>query len=814
MRLEFASSLEDISSLSVTSGEQVLPGPKRKPPRDTLSKYHSRQQPANPEKTVLENETRPSLNRYDASFKREKQDANSLVDLLWKGKWQDVLERLKEHPDEAMQEIQLPDFSMENGGASFIFINALPLHLACAMRPLPPTNMLQALIEAHPEACKQSTGSPLGLLPMHLAADLTDVRYTGDSQQNQREIPSVDSRDDPSTTPQLRKRRSTVSESPNHAEIIKLLLEISPESVLLPEMANEMLPLHIAASTAKYSKSGRSISPVSEHVLELILEAGPPQVATKIRDKSGKTPMDYACGNMQCQACQMTEKKCQPRCKFCMYNITGQTHPLLKSVIKSHLSMITPAIRESACGFIKPATMQRRRSRTHSVSSAHSRHSGQSDLKPRDDSTKEGRSTASARCTNTTLTKEMVQHAAQVLGGKNLQRTNTPTNLTALPLPASPRKEVQVKSGDGRSSATSHGRSRKTPTKLSDQDDAREMMNKHIPPLPTQSVTKLLPPLASEPKIRETKSWSDPQQKMLPAVTKLPEIEQHTAPQSVLNYSNKLYMKAIQSSNIRGKIKPNEPGASPNLSSVKNNATPQIPSGAVNELPKKVCALDPFAARNTPRAFVPVQREVKESVSGFDVSKPMNKECTFSGSKMAMTMQLRKDETLNGILCLQLRLSGLVHPNSTSTSNRSTSPGMMLRRSNSFGNLRKNMLPNPCFEVFLAHRAGLSNGYYKSYPLFNTAKGTWEEAFIDTGLTHRQLEYGIGGGSHVEVGIRVLHCPERGSDMQLIGTCVISLENLERNASANGVIQECSKYPILQEYEVKGWLQVLSFQIK
>ena len=50
--------------------------------------------------------------------------------------------------------------------------------------------------------------------------------------------------------------------------------------------------------------------------------------------------------------------------------------------------------------------------------------------------------------------------------------------------------------------------------------------------------------------------------------------------------------------------------------------------------------------------------------------------------------------------------------------------------------------------------------------------------------------------------------------MQLIGTCVVSLENLERNASTSEQTQQYDKYPVLQGYEVKGWLQVLSFRIK
>lgn len=121
----------------------------------------------------------------------------------------------------------------------------------------------------------------------------------------------------------------------------------------------------------------------------------------------------------------------------------------------------------------------------------------------------------------------------------------------------------------------------------------------------------------------------------------------------------------------------------------------------------------------------------------------------------------------------------------------------------------------------MAHRAGLSQGYYKSYPLYNVTEGTWEEAFVDMGLTRHQLRCGIEGAGHVEVGIRVMHCPNKGSDMKPIGITQISLEALERNAEQNINNNDISsnsssnnRYPILQGYQVKGWLQVMSFRIK
>ena len=184
--------------------------------------------------------------------------------------------------------------------------------------------------------------------------------------------------------------------------------------------------------------------------------------------------------------------------------------------------------------------------------------------------------------------------------------------------------------------------------------------------------------------------------------------------------------------------------------------------------------------------------------------------------------RLASDKTAN--LCMKIRLSELVHPSNHG------------RRRGSRSNAKKSShAPNPYFEVFAAHRCGMSRSYYKSYPLHGSMEGTWDDAFLDLGLTHKQLQNGTNGASHIEIGIRVMHCSEKGSDTKVIGMCQVSLENLERQqqemlqkreeirhlkdivGGAREVdvsLPEPESHPILKGFEVTGNLQVLSLTIK
>lgn len=205
----------------------------------------------------------------------------------------------------------------------------------------------------------------------------------------------------------------------------------------------------------------------------------------------------------------------------------------------------------------------------------------------------------------------------------------------------------------------------------------------------------------------------------------------------------------------------------------------------------------------------------------------------------------KSEKTVN--LHLKIRLSELVHP---SNHGRKQSSGISLKgggtsssddggrgRSRSVGKLsrgRKNkLIPSPYFELYAAHRCGVSRTYYKSHPLYESAEGIWEDAFFDLGLTHEQVRNGTNGAGHIEIGIRVMHCPPKVSESKLIGNCQVSLETLERQQkemmwskeAARRVgssgrsnsrelamsLQEPEKHPVLKGFEVTGRLQVLSF---
>jgi hypothetical protein len=190
-------------------------------------------------------------------------------------------------------------------------------------------------------------------------------------------------------------------------------------------------------------------------------------------------------------------------------------------------------------------------------------------------------------------------------------------------------------------------------------------------------------------------------------------------------------------------------------------------------------------------------------------------------------------EEKTAILHMKIRLSELIYPSKKKMKNKN----MEYKKKKKDGNNSKKKQTNPYFEIFAAHRGGMSRSYYKSYPLMNSNDGTWEDAFLDLGLTHSQLLEASGDASHVEIGIRVMNIPSKGnvgtSEIKLIGTCQVGLETLEQQQQrlllnsniCNGGVdvdeednlvdhQGPEKYTILNGYQVTGKLQVLSLCIE
>ncbi len=195
----------------------------------------------------------------------------------------------------------------------------------------------------------------------------------------------------------------------------------------------------------------------------------------------------------------------------------------------------------------------------------------------------------------------------------------------------------------------------------------------------------------------------------------------------------------------------------------------------------------------------------------------------YANPKMAFRKMTSNTDALrttkNATLHLKVCLSELVHPSNHGRKRR----GLGFSR---------NAVPNPFFEVFAAHRRGMSKSYYKSYPLRETTEGTWEDAFLDLGLTHKQLQNGTNGAGYIEVGIRVMHCPRNGSKIKLIGSCQLSLETLQKEqeerlrlqnevtslksmvGDTHASLPEPEKHPVLKGFEVTGKLQVVSLAIE
>jgi hypothetical protein len=620
-----------------------------------------------------------------------------LASLIWNGQWPSVVRRLATYPHEAREKIQLPAFPNSD-----ISITAFPIHLACARRPLPPTTIINDLLAAHPEACKQATGSPLGMLPLHLVADLSNIGYNGASVDRKNKVQT--------SLP------AKVSQSSNHAEIVALLLQHFPESVLIPETISEMLPLHVAAATFK-AENDIDLNPsaVPRQVFELLVDAGPPQVATKLKDRFGLSPMDWAWRNAlhACPTCsktvhhdaiQLNTQQAIYMCT-CKRQQTGNRHPMLQSVIRSHLLTLQPTIREVEHDFITPVMP-----------------------------------TVTANTSPRIVAQSKVAQRSGWQGSDDF----------------SSHEDIFRSEGEAR-------------------DDSSWTSNRHV-----HNAKSIM---------RNQQDSGSP--KPLTRSKRFKELQQLAA--SVPSRSSR-NVKGVGSSPWSAEfIKPNSPSYRKNKISDSIN----FRSGFRTE-------------------------EWKESnMSPGNISEIAEKSLTMQETQWKDCNDERhsRDDN-NAILCLKLRLSGLVHPSRNSrTSNNNFDDNTIVRvgsptnRSNS-----NNVNPNPCFEIFVAHRAGISKGYYKSYPMYNVSEGTWEEAFIDIGLTRHQLHCGIDGAGHVEIGIRVMHCPNKGSEMKIIGTSQISLETLEKTIieskkQTNGH-EKSNWYPILQGYQVKGWLQVVSFRIQ
>lgn len=226
---------------------------------------------------------------------------------LWKliseRRWGWTTERITTHPYEVQQFITYPSIRSKSCSNKL-----LPLHLACALRPLPPFTVIAMLLETYPQAT--SIRSTDGYLPIHYAANLQSRHHTSANSS--------------SNHPESHRDR-------HHPHIIHQLLRWDPASALSPATCDRTTSLHIAAATADAPNGVTSHDDTEIFNLLLLFSARShnrlthqqcnsncPEASERntsmpsflmasldIKDKYGKTPIDYAWGQVQlvCTQC-------------------------------------------------------------------------------------------------------------------------------------------------------------------------------------------------------------------------------------------------------------------------------------------------------------------------------------------------------------------------------------------------------------------------------------------------------------------------------------------------------------------------------
>lgn len=205
----------------------------------------------------------------------------TVVEHIWNREWETAEYILSHDHSTAAREYELPCFPFRDS-------YGLPLHLACIMRPLPPATFLKTLIDTNPQALN-SQQSKWGFLPIHLVSDLSYYNiFSSELRDSAGEDFSGSDLDGS-------------AEAANHAVIVKMLLLAAPNLAQERETFNGMLPIHIAASTAR-SKNYAS-PPAAFLVLQILLGVAPHTL--KVVDRYGDTPVSLAWRNtvFQCSDC-------------------------------------------------------------------------------------------------------------------------------------------------------------------------------------------------------------------------------------------------------------------------------------------------------------------------------------------------------------------------------------------------------------------------------------------------------------------------------------------------------------------------------
>ena len=206
-----------------------------------------------------------------------REEGSTLSELMLQRNWSEARQRLasEAHEHEIYKRLSIPYTS---GDISY----ALPLHLACALRPLPPASFVRFLIKLYPDGTRVEE-EMWGLLPIHFAANMFH------KEEDLTEDYDIIALDDETTLPGS---ASDAMERTafNQRCIITALVKAYPESLLRKERFSGMLPIHIAAATSPSRYDSLTSNDII--TLEMIIQKCPPSLA--IMDDWGETPTDIA----------------------------------------------------------------------------------------------------------------------------------------------------------------------------------------------------------------------------------------------------------------------------------------------------------------------------------------------------------------------------------------------------------------------------------------------------------------------------------------------------------------------------------------
>lgn len=175
--------------------------------------------------------------------------------------WGKASDRLKDFPEEASTEIIINCF--QSGACK-----GLPLHLACTLRPLPPSSFLLFLISFYPSAVSRKEFI-WGMLPLHFA--VMPLKEYWNIEESRKDM--------------YVNNYSELQKVERHTKFVQLLVNFFPEGLSTVETFHGKLPIHIA--TSAYAKGFSYVE-----VVRLLANQYPESIY--IQDYCGETPLALA----------------------------------------------------------------------------------------------------------------------------------------------------------------------------------------------------------------------------------------------------------------------------------------------------------------------------------------------------------------------------------------------------------------------------------------------------------------------------------------------------------------------------------------